>query len=127
MDFRRAIRNTFSYLRPDGVFRCVQPDLRALVAQYHDSQEKDAAITFMRSSHLGRESRVRGLLAFMREWMGNSSHLWMWDWNALSAELCEAGFRNVRRAVAGDSEDPRFKEVEDLERWENSLGVECSR
>ena len=63
----------------------------------------------------------------MREWFGNSRHLWMWDYRSLGKELRTAGFTDVRRAEFGDSAEPRFRDVEDPGRWENCLGVECCK
>ena len=33
--------------------------------------------------------------------LGNSRHLWLWDYEAAACELTAAGFRNVRRAQLG--------------------------
>jgi hypothetical protein len=70
---------------------------------------------------------VRGFPAFIALWLGNSQHLWMWDYKSLEAELRSAGFVGIRRAAFGDSSDPLFSLVEDPERWDDCLGIECSR
>lgn len=49
----------------------------------------------------------------------------MWDYKAIAAELEQAGFRDIRRAAFNDSQDVLFRDVEELSRWENCLGVEC--
>ncbi len=49
------------------------------------------------------------------------------DFKGISKELADAGFIKIRRAYFNDSADPRFKEVEDIGRWENCLGVECTK
>jgi hypothetical protein len=49
----------------------------------------------------------------------------MWDYKSIEPELEQAGFVGIRRAFLGDSPDSRFREVENEERWGNSLGVEC--
>lgn len=126
-DFRKALRNTFTLLRPGGVFRMALPDLEKLARDYLASSDARPAIAFMESSYLGYHTRPRGLRAVLREWLGNSRHLWMWDFKSLSAELADAGFAQIRRASFGDSADRRFAEVEDLGRWEGQLGIECIR
>ena len=126
-DFRTAIRNTFSYLRPGGRFRFVLPDLDQLARDYLANSAPDAAITFMHESHLGQVSRPRRLIDLLRSSFGNSSQLWMWDYKAIKVELDSVGFLNTRRANIGDSGDTMFAAVEDDGRWHKCLGVECWR
>ena len=76
---------------------------------------------------LGLEGRDRHIRALLVSWLGNSRHLWMWDFKSIRSELRDAGFVGVRRACFNDSRDAVFAEVEDQRRWENCLGVECTR
>jgi SAM-dependent methyltransferase len=124
-DLRTALRHTHDYLRPGGVFRCVVPDLEHLARAYLASSAEQPAVQFMEAAGLGRRRRPRGLGGALREWLGNSHHMWMWDYESLAAELRAAGFTAVRRASFGDAEDARFRDVEDWHRWENCIGVEC--
>lgn len=124
---RAALRNSFSYLMPGGVFRLIVPDLEAIARQYVASEDPSAAVLFIGQTGMGKKTRARTLPAFTREWLGNSTHLWMWDFRALAAELEKAGFRRIRRVAPGDFGDPRFREVEKEDRWHNSLGIECSK
>lgn len=124
-DFRTAIQNSYLYLNKGGIFRFVVPDLERLARDYLNSQDANAAILFMEQSNLGRKTRPRGGEELLREWFGNSPHLWMWDFKALSAELERVGFRKIRRAQFGDSEESLFSDVEDPDRWKDCLGVEC--
>jgi len=124
-DFRIALANTYRYLKPGGTFRFVLPDMRHYIDRYLASDRPKACVDLMESSRLGRPSRPRGAVGFIREWLGNSHHLWMWDYPAMAAELQEAGFRNIRRAAFGDATDPLFADVEEIGRWDNCLGVEC--
>lgn len=126
-DFRVALRNTYGYLKPGGRFRFVLPDLEQLARDYLANPDFDAAMIFMTDSCLGHRSRPRGIVGMTRAFLGNTAHLWMWDFKAISTELLSAGFERVRRADYGDSGDPRFHDVEDKGRWENNLGVECWR
>lgn len=116
-DLRTALAETRRLLGEGGVFRLVLPDLEALVAEYSAASDPRAAHRF----------RPRGFVGLLRNWLGNSRHLWMWDYGALAAELAEAGFRDVRRAAFGDSSEPRFADVEDRGRWDGQLGIECRR
>jgi predicted SAM-dependent methyltransferase len=126
-EFRIAIRNVFSYLRPGGVFRLVLPDIEQLAKAYLNDSDPEAAHRFMRDSWLGEENMARGLRSMPSALFGRARHFWMWDYKAMAKELADAGFTDIRRAQFGDSEYPRFKEVEDIGRWENCLGVECRR
>lgn len=126
-DFRNALANTHNILRRGGIFRLVVPDLRFCAEKYLSDSTPDAALKFMRETSLGREQRNRGAGAVFLEWLGNSRHLWMWDYESISHELERAGFVEIRRAQFGDARDPMFIEVEDKDRWENCLGVECKK
>lgn len=126
-DFRRAIRNVFEYLKPGGRFRLVVPDLEYLIHQYCATAGPEAAPTFLERAVLGEASAPRGVRSLPRLLFGRSKHLWMWDYKAISRELTDAGFVDIRRASYNDSMDGRFKEVENPGRWENCLGVECKK
>jgi hypothetical protein len=127
LDFRVAIGNTFRYLEADGIFRFVVPDLRRLALDYIAAGDPSAAGRFMQESSLGVERRARGWEGLLRAWWGNSAHLWMWDFESIRLELQSSGFRNIRRAVYGDSREARFADVEDEDRWRGCLGVECTK
>ena len=126
-DCRTTLRNVLSYLRPEGIFRLVVPDLEKLVRTYLEDETTDAAGTFMIEAHLGESSSPRGLRSLSRALFGRSQHLWMWDYKSMSRELNDAGFSDVRRAAYGDSEDPYFLSVEEPGRWRDCLGIECRR
>ena len=124
---RTTLRNIFRYLRPGGIFRFVVPDLEFYARNYITSPNSEAAVRFMQETMLGEEHTPRGLHAMPRAIFGRSRHLWMWDFKSFAHELQEAGFVDVRRASIGDSPDPRFAEVEEADRWENCLGIECHK
>ncbi len=126
-DLRIALRNTRQYLRSDGIFRFVLPDLERLARDYLESSNDQAALDFMERSRLGTKSRPRGLKGLVRSYFGNTSHLWMWDFESMACELEDAGFTQIRRAEFGDSEDDRFHDVEEIRRWEGCLGIECRK
>lgn len=124
-DFRTALRNTHVLLKENGIFRFVVPDLRILATRFVNDESSASALRFMQVTGLGQEKRERGLQKFVVEWLGNTRHRWMWDYPSIATELEKAGFRNIRRAYFHDSNDPMFLKVEEKERWEDCLGVEC--
>lgn len=126
-DCDRALANTFRYLEPGATFRLVVPDLAAYVRVYVEDRSERAAQVFLESSALGRTQRARGVRGLLREWLGNSSHLWMWDEPSMAARLRDHGFVNIRRAAYGDSEDSRFAEVESPDRFVDALAMQCAR
>jgi len=105
----------------------VLPDLEFYIRQYQLHPSPDTAPNFMRKTGLGEKSRRRGIIGLARDWIGNSRHRWMWDYLSLAKELEEAGFVQIRRAALGDSPDPVFHSVEQAERWNDCLGIECAR
>jgi len=126
-DFRIAIRNTHSLLRSGGIFRLVVPDIEILARQYLQSEDDQAALEFIRKTGMGKKDRGRGITSFLKIWLGNSQHLWMWDYRSLRKELDMAGFSNIRLAEFGDSPNAKFDEVEDQTRWVDAVGVECKK
>jgi hypothetical protein len=67
-------------------------------------------------------------MQYMRQLIGGSMHLWMWDEHSMSAELQRTGFVNIRKCQFGDAVDPMFSNVEDRERFfdENQNIPECA-
>jgi predicted SAM-dependent methyltransferase len=124
--FRTAIRNTYSYLDQNGVFRLVMPDLQRMACEYLESKNPDAAIEFIDRTGMGRRSAIQGFKARCRETLYRG-HQWLWDYRSTASELASAGFRQIRRAKFGDSNETRFEEVEERSRWDGALGVECIR
>lgn len=124
-DFRTALVNTRKILGRDRIFRLVLPDLRILAQRYAADASDTAAMRFMTDSGLGLPQRNRGAIGLLRSWLGNSHHLWMWDYPSLRKELEAVGFTGIRAAQFGDSEDPLFSAVEDKSRWEDAIGIQC--
>jgi hypothetical protein len=124
-DFRTALMNTRKLLREGGVFRLVVPDLRVAAERYLATRDASGAMQFMTETFLGTVDRRRGLLGLAGAWLGNSQHLWMWDFDSLRPELERAGFRGIRQATFADSDDPMFNVVEEAARWSDAVGVQC--
>lgn len=130
-DFRIALKNTFKILKKDGIFRCIVPDLEYAGREYIkslDSGNSLASIKFVGSNTLlGIENRPKGLTGFLRTFLGNSHHLWMWDNKSLSEELKNAGFNRIRTCKFNDCDDEMFKYVEDIGRFENAVAIESRK
>ncbi len=129
-DFDRALAETFRILAPGGVFRLVVPDLETYARRYVarlDAGEADANDRFMDESYLGARSRAAGLVGGLREAIGNSRHLWMWDEAGLAAVLDAAGFTAIRRATFGDADDPMFARVEEENRFQDACAMEARK
>lgn len=127
-DFRYALRKTYSYLKPGGIFRCVVPDLEYSIRLYTETVKNDsenAAFQFMNSTLLGLETRPTGLKGLLVNFLGNSHHLWMWDLYSLSAELKAVGFQSVRPCSFNDSADLYFKFVEEEGRFRAAVALEA--
>lgn len=124
-DLRRALAEVARISRPWAVFRGVLPDLDVEVRDYLNDPADDACSRFMHRTFLGTAQRQRGIIGLLRGSLGNSQHLWMWDFRGLQAELQAAGFVEIRRAEYGDSRHGQFQSVEDPARWQGALGFEC--
>ncbi len=122
-----ALLNVYKMLETGGVFRLVLPDLEFAIQQYCSDPSPLAAETFMRVTGLGKIRRPGTLPELLTLWLGRSQHLWMWDYKSLTARLAKVGFNQIRRACMGDAPDPMFRLVEEADRWENCLGIECRK
>ena len=126
-DASQAFKHTFQYLKSGGTFRLVVPDLRQLAQEYLVSDSSTAAHHFMESACLGRKQYPRSLTGFVKDWLGGSAHLWMWDERAMAEALQQHGFTGVRRCSFGDAADPKFREVEEAGRFAGCLAMECNK
>ena len=126
-DLKKTLKNTYEYLKPGGIFRMVLPDLEVLCREYVNEVNKKnpiSSLRFMNDSLLGVTERDRGLKQFLIKKLGNSKHLWMWDYYSLSEELREVGFSDIRRCEFNDSNDKMFLRVEEKDRFINCLSIE---
>ncbi|HEY9003245.1 MAG TPA: methyltransferase domain-containing protein [Mucilaginibacter sp.] len=128
-DFKKALKNTHTILKPDGIFRAVMPDLKAAIDAYIENYDKQdsPASEFMRSTMLGIEDRGSGFRSVLMKLYGNSKHLWMWDYRSLHHELQQAGFRNIRPCKFGDSTEKEFALVEEEGRFYGAVAFECQK
>lgn len=141
-DSKIAFQNTYEYLAPDGIFRFVLPDLESRCKYYLDHHDSlpEPAKWLMKSTLMGRQDpRKTSFPSVLKKMLSNSSHMWMWDEKSLRRVLSEIGFRDIRRAKYGDSEDQHFARVEteyrfywspdkeDSEVTFGELAIECKK
>ena len=117
----KALRETHRILVSGGIFRGVLPDLEFHAKAYVADASERAAERFMEETLLGIKSRGSGITRLLETGFGNSQHLWMWDYKGLVRELEHAGFKHIRKAVLGDSQEKAFCSVEEVGRWQNCL------
>lgn len=121
-DCRKAIQNTYKMLCDGGVFRLVVPDLKKMAEVYVESGD---SISFVKDTLLGTETRRKGINGAIHHMFSNRNHLWMWDYEGLSKELEQVGFKEIRRAKFNDSSYDIFKDVEEESRFENAVAIEA--
>jgi SAM-dependent methyltransferase len=129
-DFDRSIAETFRILAPGGIFRLVVPDLEDAAREYLAAVrhgDGTANSSFMRMTSLGIERRSMNPISWLSGLIGNSRHLWMWDYASLAAKLAEHEFEQVRRASFNDCEDPAFRAVEDRGRFERACALQARK
>ena len=126
-DFKLALHEIYRLLKPGGVFRAVIPDLEYSIKVYMAKTHPKANSEFLKNTSIGIEKRPKGVIEIIRSIIGNSSHLWMWDYKGISYELEKAGYVSISRAFYNDSHIKDFNDVEEFVRWNDSLGFECQK
>jgi hypothetical protein len=125
-DVRRALKNTREILRDGGIFRLLVADCHMHWTNYMNDPSPQACSTFMERTGWGRKAH-RNIIDFSTAYLGHGYRLWMWDFKGLEVELSKAGFRSIRRAEFGDSDDGHFHSVENPDRWRTGIGIECRK
>jgi predicted SAM-dependent methyltransferase len=133
-DFSVALNNSFNYLKPNGVFRMILPDLENYIEEYQklikspDPLIKStAAIQFNKGTFMGLE-RSRSTMKFrLTEAFSNNRHQWMWDYPSISAALSDHGFIDIRKFELGVSTDPMFLLPEKKYQFHHAIAVECRK
>jgi SAM-dependent methyltransferase len=118
-----ALQNTAKLLKRGGIFRMIVPDLQWRAEHYLravNGSTSSAADQFLDSCILGRRTKPQSPMAILREYLGNSAHLWMYDFDGMKELLDAAGFVDIRRCEFGDAQDPMFSRVENMERFVDS-------
>jgi len=127
-DFRTALKNTFTFLKLGGIFRCVLPDMEGCIDTYireRAAGDPNASLKFINDTMLGQYTRPRSMKEKIIALAGNSHHLWMWDKYSLEKELKDAGFTHIRLCKYGDSKDGNFINAEDESRFYGAVAFEA--
>jgi SAM-dependent methyltransferase len=119
-----ALRECRRLLAPGGIFRLFVPDLQAIATSYLQMKDASAADWFLATTGLGFERRARTLSQRIRDWFGNSRHLWSWDETSMGQALRDIGFTDPKRVHYRDSGDVVFDELEEDITWQLALGME---
>ena len=123
-DCRRALSNTYRIIKKGGLFRLVLPDFEYCVNEYIANP---SSLEFLKGTELGLEEKPKTISALIYDFFQTSRHYWMWDYKSLEKELIDVGFNQIRRAYFGDSKHKIFSSVEQKDRWNNCLGIECQK
>jgi predicted SAM-dependent methyltransferase len=108
---RTVLRHCLAALRSGGAIRLATPDIERTARAYLEDPQ-------LTSAHLDRHRRhgypaehPADLLRVSYVYHGHHQG-YLFDWAALSAELEAAGFTDVRRYEAGQSDEPEFRGLE---------------
>ena len=106
---RAVLDHAFDALAPGGRIRLATPDVERTAQMYLEHGSSCDA-------HLARD-RSRGYSAehpvdVLRVTFSENGHQFCYDFDALAAELRRAGFVDVERHEAGESEEPVFRDLE---------------
>lgn len=129
-DLRTALKETYIILQPGGIFRCVVPDLEYYSRKYlksFDAGDSAASITFLNEILLGQHKGHKNLRDIVVSLFISDQHLWMWDSLSLKKEIENAGFINIRVCQYNDCEDAHFISVEEKQRFQNAVALECRK
>ena len=120
-DARLFLAEVRRILKPGGMVRIAVPDIELIIRKYLANQD---ANVFVRTTNLS-SSRPRTVLEKLRVlFVGNRSHLWMYDGRSLCSLLSECGFLQVDTVPAGTSRLPQPGTLDLHERSEETVYAE---
>lgn len=109
--FRVVLRHCWDALSVDGGIRFATPDVERTARAYLDDPQLTAAHLDRHRRHGFSADHSVDMLRITYVYHGH--HLgFCFDWAALSSELAAAGFVDIRRYEAGQSDDPAFRGIE---------------
>lgn len=136
-DFYVALKNTFKILKPNGVFRCILPDLYTYAREYtntitaqklhYDPSRDTASIRFMEKlnmASLKKRNNVKSLLSLL---FGYTGHRWMWDKYSLTKVLTDQGFIDIEPFVQNKCEDEMFLQLEEDWQFTEAIALQCKK
>lgn len=108
---RKVLANAYDALAPGGAIRLATPDVERAARLYLENGDfVDQALA--RNRRAGYD--VHYPVDLLRIMFAEADHHlgFLWDEYSLSAELVQAGFEDVQRYAAGESDDAGFKGLE---------------
>lgn len=108
---RTVLRHCYSALRPGGALRFATPDLERTARAYLENPVLTTAHLDRHRRHGYPAEHPADMLRVTYAYHGHHRG-YIFDWDALSSELTDAGFVEVRRCEAGQSDDPAFQGLE---------------
>lgn len=108
---RDVLRYCYRALRPGGSIRLATPDLERTARAYLEDPELTSAHLDRHRSHGYPAEHPADMLRVTYAYHGHHRG-YIFDLAALSAELARAGFGDIRRYEAGQSDDLEFKGLE---------------
>jgi len=129
-DFIVALKNTYRILKKAGIFRIIMPDLEDYINIYIKQKvdgEKLAAQMFIEQTLLGVKKRPKSVFDIVKNYYGNSKHLWLWDKEATIYYLKKYGFKNINEVYYGEYSDDMFSKVDIKSRYNNSFCLEMTK
>jgi predicted SAM-dependent methyltransferase len=98
-------------LRPGGRIRLATPDVERTARAYLEDPQLTTAHLDRHRRHGFPAEHPVDMLRVTYVYHGHHQG-YCFDWDALSAELATAGFTDIQRHEAGQSEDPEFRSLE---------------
>ena len=130
-EFYIALKNIYSYLKPNGIFRVIMPDLNQYTRLYLDkysSNSETSSIDFMNDTLLGIERvRKRNFYDILKNGLSNSRHIWLWDDISTRKVVSDIGFINIERKNYMDSGINGFDTIEKEGSFNNAFCLECTK
>ena len=138
-DCMTALRNSFLYLKPGGLFRIIIPDLAYYVSRYEKARSSNdshqlimASYDFCIGTNFGLKETRNSISRRLIDAFGANAHRWMWDETGLMHALRDNGFVDCKRFEQGDSEDEMFLRVERDHQFGNQegfygLAIQCQK
>jgi predicted SAM-dependent methyltransferase len=108
---REVLRHCYSALRPGGAVRFATPDLERTARAYLENPELTTAHLDRHRRHGYPAEHPADMLRVTYAYHGHHAG-YIWDLAALSSELSTAGFADIQRWEAGQSDDAAFKGLE---------------
>jgi predicted SAM-dependent methyltransferase len=108
---RTVLRHCLAALRDGGAIRLATPDIERTARAYLEDPQLTAAHLDRHRRHGYPAEHPADMLRVTYAYHGHHQG-YVFDWASLSAELAGAGFTDVRRYEAGQSDDPEFRGLE---------------